>query len=72
MLQQNQKGHCAGQCSQQKPKTSLGKDWPKNLFSSYLQLLHRGKDFQSTYITFDIFNNLTFCGTGEKTNETNF
>ena len=32
-------------------------------FSSYLPFLHRSKDFQSSYITFDIFSNSTFFGT---------
>ena len=42
---------------------------PKKLFSSCLQFSHGGKDFQSSYISFSIFINLTFFGTTEKTNE---
>ena len=41
----------------------------KNLFSSYLQFLHGGKDFQSSFITFDIFNNSPFFSTIQKANE---
>ena len=32
-------------------------------------ILHSGKDVQSSYIAFDIFNNSTFFGTTEKKNE---
>ena len=39
------------------------------LLCSSLPFFHGGKDFQSSYITFDIFNNWTFFGTVEKTNE---
>ena len=39
------------------------------ILSSYLCFLHGGKDFQSSYITFDIFNNSTFFSTTGKTNE---
>ena len=35
----------------------------------YCPFIHGGKDFRSSYITFDIFNNWTFFGTVEKTNE---
>ena len=41
---------------------------PTNLFSN-LRFLHGGNDFQSSYITFDIFNNSTFFGKIEKANE---
>ena len=41
----------------------------RNLFSLYLQFLHRGKDFHRSYITFNIFSNSTFFGTTRKTNE---
>ena len=41
---------------------------PENLFS-YLLFLHACNDFQSSYITFDIFNNSTFFDTTERTNE---
>ena len=49
-------------------KTRCRKNWPKDLYS-YLQFFHRGKDFQSSYITFDIFNNSTFFCTTQETNE---
>ena len=47
--------------------TRCSKEWPKNLFSSCLWVLHGGKDFQSSYITFNIFSNSAlFCTTGKK------
>ena len=49
--------------------TRCSKDWSKSLFSFYLQILHGAKDFQSSCITFSIFNNSIFFGTTEKTNE---
>ena len=48
--------------------TSCSKDWPKNLFLSYLLFIcdfFLSKDFQSSSITFVIFNNSTFFGTKE-------
>ena len=54
----NRLGNCNGQISKLLQK-----------LSSYLWFLHCGKDFRSSYITFDIFNNLTFFGTAEKTYE---
>ena len=50
--------------------TRCSKDWPKKLFSSYLQILYRIKDFQSNYINLDIFNKSTFSCTTEKTIKT--
>ena len=50
-------------------KPSPGKDWPKSLWSTYLQFLYGGKDFQGSYITFDIFNNMNFFDATMKTNE---
>ena len=40
-------------------------DWLKNLFSSYFWFLHGVKNFQSSSITFNIFNNSIFFGTRE-------
>ena len=48
---------------------ALVKTDQKNLLSHYLQFLYGGKDFQSSYITFDMFNILTFFDTTMKTNE---
>ena len=48
--------------------TSCSKDWPKNLFLSYLLFIcdfFLYKDFQSSSITFVISNNSTFFGTKE-------
>ena len=50
-------------------KPSPGKDWPKSLWSTYLQFLYGGKDFQGSYITFDILNNMNFFDATMKTNE---
>ena len=41
---------------------------PKTLFPSYLRFSHGGKDFQSSYIIFDIFNNSSFFGTTAEEN----
>ena len=41
----------------------------QNICSLLFCDLHGGKDFQSTYISFNIFNNSTFFGTTEKRNE---
>ena len=41
----------------------------KNLLSSSLSFLLDGKNVQSSYIIFDIFNDSTFFGAVEKTNE---
>ena len=48
--------------------TSCSKDWPKNLFLSYLLFICDfllSKDFQSSSITFVISNNSTFFGIKE-------
>ena len=41
----------------------------KNIVPFLSKLFHGGNNVQSTYITFDIFNNLIFIGTTEKANE---
>ena len=40
-----------------------------NFFCNLIYDFFLSKDFQSSYITFDIFNNSTFFGTTEKINE---
>ena len=41
----------------------------KNIVPFLSKLFHGDNNVQSTYITFDIFNNLMFIGTTEKANE---
>ena len=49
--------------------TGWNKEWLKSLILHFLPFLHNGNYFASGNPTFDIFNNNTFFGTIQKTDE---